>query len=91
VGRESGRVLMLLLVLIVVLAGVIGWWWLNPAKAPGWARERLPWLFVTETVVYRWQDDQGQWHVSDQPPDDHPYEVVRYRSDANVLPPDAGS
>ena len=39
------------------------------------------------TRVYKWQDDAGDWHISDQPPpaaDD--YESLDYREDVNVLP-----
>lgn len=85
---QRGRALAWLLALLLVVGGLLAWWWLNPASAPYWAKERLPWLFVTETTLYRWQDENGHWHVTDQPPADRPYEVVEYRSDANVLPPE---
>lgn len=85
---QRGGALAWLLALLVAAGAVAGWWWLNPASAPAWAKERLPWLFVTETVLYRWQDEAGDWHVSDRPPEDRPYEQVRYRSDANVVPPE---
>lgn len=87
-NRETGRALAALLALILLVGGLLGWWWLNPAQAPQWAREHLSWLFVTETTLYRWQDEAGRWHVTDEPPPDRPYEKIRYRSDANVVPPE---
>ena len=38
------------------------------------------------TTLYKWQDTQGRWQVSDQPPKDRPYETLHYRHDANVVP-----
>jgi hypothetical protein len=36
--------------------------------------------------LYRWRDDQGRIQVTDKPPKGRPYEEVRYRADANVMP-----
>lgn len=42
---------------------------------------------TSQTTVYRWQDAQGQWQVSDQPPKPGiPYETIEYPSDANIIP-----
>lgn len=39
------------------------------------------------TRLYRWQDDRGDWHVTDQvPTDGRPYETLEYRRDTNILP-----
>jgi hypothetical protein len=45
-------------------------------------------VVATSKPVYQWQDERGQWHVTDkQPPEGVPYEVKQYPLDANVLPP----
>ena len=39
------------------------------------------------TRLYKWKDDEGQWHVTDKPPPagtDH--ETLDYRGDVNILP-----
>ena len=40
-----------------------------------------------ETTLYKWRDANGQWQVSDTPPAGGvKYEVLKYRSDVNVIP-----
>lgn len=87
-GAQGGRVLVWLLALVVLAGGVLLYWRQYPASAPGWLRDVAPVLFVKRTTLYRWQDEAGNWHVSDTPPADREYEVVEYRSDANTLPPE---
>lgn len=36
--------------------------------------------------LYKWRDDKGRLHVTDQPPPDRPYETVRYDPKTNVVP-----
>lgn len=45
----------------------------------------------TSSTVYKWQDDQGVWHVTDTPPPAGVrYQEQQYLHDTNVLPkPDA--
>jgi len=39
------------------------------------------------TRVYKWQNTDGQWQISDQlPPDGTEYDVLDYHEDLNVLP-----
>jgi len=42
---------------------------------------------VTKMKAYRWQDQNGQWHLSDKPPTDgiH-YEIVEYHKNTNIIP-----
>lgn len=41
-----------------------------------------------ETTVYKWQDKNGEWHFSNQPPPEgNAADVTVYRSDINVIPP----
>ena len=37
-------------------------------------------------MLYKWRDAKGGLHVTDTPPADRPYEIVRYDPNANVLP-----
>ena len=87
--RQHGRALVWLLVLVLIAAAMLVYWRAYPASAPAWLRDMVPALFVTRTKLYRWQDEAGNWHVSDTPPEGRDYEVVEYRSDANTLPPEA--
>jgi len=42
---------------------------------------------ATQQTLYRWQDQHGEWHVSDTPPAGNiKYEIVRYPTNANVIP-----
>ena len=38
--------------------------------------------------LYKWQDERGQWHITDQAPKGRPYEKVVVNPDTNVLPPE---
>ena len=39
------------------------------------------------TTVYKWQDEHGNWQITDRPPaGDTPYEILEYASDTNVMP-----
>ncbi len=39
------------------------------------------------TRVYKWQNDKGEWQITDQlPPEGTDYETLNYREDLNVLP-----
>lgn len=89
-STQAGRALVWLLVVVLLAGGTLFYWRHNPASAPGWLRDAAPALFVTRTKLYRWQDEAGNWHVSDAPPEGRDYEVVEYRSDANTVPPEGG-
>jgi hypothetical protein len=75
-----------LIVLVVAGAAVLHYY---PEQAePLLAGTPLNGLVATSKPVYQWQDEQGQWHVTDKPPREGiPYEVKQYALDANVLPP----
>jgi len=38
--------------------------------------------------LYKWQDERGQWHITDSAPKDRPYEKVVVNPDTNVMPPE---
>lgn len=77
-------------VLLLAGAGAAALFYLRPGFAP-----RLPeWLEQTAllpqaevTQLFQWQDADGRWHVSDQPPAAGiAYERLEYRHDTNILP-----
>ncbi len=88
---------LLLAVLLAVLIGGGYAWWQNeqrqrlqrmeeldraahPAKSPAHAKEANP-------PLYKWKDDKGQWHITDQPPAAGvPFEKVSVNPDTNVVP-----
>lgn len=77
------------LIAIVVLA-VAGYYVYQDPQLRAWfdrqTQEMLP-EQATHHVIYRWQDAQGQWQVSNTPPPAGvDYETVRYHKDANVIP-----
>lgn len=73
------------IVLVIAGAAVIHYY---PEQAePLLTGTPLKGLVATSKPVYQWQDEQGQWHVTDKPPQEGiPYAVKQYALDANVLP-----
>ena len=60
---------------------------LHPEELPDWAARTKLGRELQATTVYRWQDADGGWHVSDQPPPPGTsFEAERYTRDTNVLP-----
>ncbi len=54
--------------------------WFRESSAP-----QLPDMDENETTVYKWQDDSGKWHFSNQPPPAGVDSSVKtYRSDINI-------
>jgi len=85
--RQFGAVPMWLLIVLGVLSGVLLYWYTSPRETPAWVRDWLPGMPEYSGPLYRWRDDQGRVQVTDKPPQNRPYEVVQYRSNANVVPP----
>jgi hypothetical protein len=73
-----------LLFLVLVLAGG-GIWYFGPDALPGWVTGWLPGGPET-TTLYKWQGEDGNWHIADSPPEGVVYEAVEVRKDVNVLP-----
>jgi len=76
-----------IIVLLVALSGVGAYLYLNPdvwqPLLKGTPLEPAP----TKTQVYKWQDANGQWQITDHPPAGKtPYENLEYTSDANIVP-----
>jgi len=44
-------------------------------------------LIDDSTVVYKWQDKDGSWQITGEPPADGiPYETQKYQHDTNIIP-----
>ena len=86
--RQAGRMLPWVALLILgALGGALFYGYTTPQAVPSWARGWAPNQQPGHTkALYRWRDDQGRMQITDQPPKDRPYEEVRYRADANVMP-----
>ncbi len=77
-----------MLFLILLLALIVGVLLLfYPAKLQEWTRDTPLQPPPSTTTLYKWQDSNGEWVVSDTPPAEGiPYQEMKYRSDVNVLP-----
>ena len=89
--RQAGKAPMWILITLGVLLGLVLYWYTTPQKTPSWAQGWLPGLPEYTGPLYRWRDDQGRTQITDQPPKNRPYETLRYRSDANRMPPLGGA
>ena len=69
---------------VAALASVFGYWYYQPNAVPGWAKDWLPFVQISSTL-YKWQDDQGQWHVGDTAPVGIRYETVEVDHSTNVI------
>ena len=84
--RQAGSMLVWFILVIAVGLGLAVYWYYQPHSAPDWVREPLSRMTQTTAPLYRWQDERGQWQITDRPPQGRPYETVIYRRDANVMP-----
>lgn len=76
------------LVVILIIASVAGGYlYLHPEAWKKWTKGTPLEPAPTVTRVYKWQDANGQWQVSDHlPPPGTKYEVLNYSGDENVVP-----
>jgi hypothetical protein len=59
----------------------------NPLSAPQWLQNAEVLPRPAPTVVYKWRDRSGAWHITDAPPGEGTaYERLEYHRDINVLP-----
>ncbi|MDS4031169.1 MAG: DUF4124 domain-containing protein [Candidatus Contendobacter sp.] len=86
--RQAGRAWPWVVLLVLgAVGGALFYGYTRPQAVPAWARGWLPDPPGQTRPLYRWRDAQGRVQITDQPPKDRPYEEVRYRADANVMPP----
>ena len=87
-GAGRGRALLVLAVVLALLALGIGYAYLyHPEQIRALLGDSPLAPPPSVTRAYKWQDEHGSWHVSDQPPPDGtPYQTITVRSDTNVMP-----
>ena len=74
-----------LALLLLVALGVL--LYKEPERVRHWFRDSGLVETPEVTRVYRWQDAQGRWHITDtRPPAGTPFTVQSYRSDENIVP-----
>lgn len=77
-----------LFIFLAILTGVALYIYLDPSlnRQAGQQIDKLLDSEQTRTL-YRWQNAEGQWQVSDTPPAAGiPYETVQYNRNTNVVP-----
>ena len=75
----------LMLLIGALVFGV--YYYLQPKQAKDLLRDANLISEPEITRVYKWRDENGNWHVADKPPPEGTdYETQDYRSDENVLP-----
>lgn len=73
--------------LALALAAAAAFVYRNPLSAPQWLQKAQVLPKPAPTVVYKWRDRSGAWHITDAPPAEGiSYERLEYHRDANVLP-----
>ena len=74
-----------LLLLVLLGAAALGIYFMNPSQTDGLLTGTPLAPDSALTRVYKWQDGQGQWQVTDLPPPEGiAYELKEYR--AEVIP-----
>ena len=76
-----------IIVLLMALSASGGYLYLNPDVWKPWVKGTPLEPASTKTKLYKWQDDDGQWQITDRPPTgDRSYENLEYSSDTNIVP-----
>jgi hypothetical protein len=80
--------LILLVLIVTALAAGGGYlYFFERELAERWLDTTPLQIAPTVTQVYKWRDRSGNWHITDEaPPAGVEYELLKYRSDENVLP-----
>ena len=76
-------------IISLLVAGIAAY--LYYGNPPTWLKETLKQNIPIKksTSVYKWQDKQGNWQITDTPPAAGvPYETLNYHHDTNILPTD---
>ncbi len=75
------------IILLIAFSGAGAYLYLNPDVWQTWLKDTPLEPAPTKTQVYKWQDANGQWQITDRPPTGKiPYEHLEYTSDANIVP-----
>ncbi len=86
--RRSYRTwIIVLFVVLCAAAGTAYFYYFDRDRATRLLRDTPFAPAPVVTTVYKWQDAQGNWHITDQPPPaGTTYETLEYSSDSNVMP-----
>ncbi len=73
---------------VIVLAGAMAsWvWYQRPQWLPQEWRQANPHSDDYMPTLYRWHDDQGRTQLTDRPPPDRTFEIVRINPEQNRIP-----
>ena len=82
----GGRWGKLLLLVAALAAAGWAWWRYAPETLPVFLRDTAPRSPTANPPLYKWKDASGQWHITDTPPSDRPYETVTVDPGTNVVP-----
>lgn len=79
------RKISFLILLLALFVGIVLLFY--PEKLREWSKDTPFEPPPATTTLYKWQNSEGEWVVSDDPPaGDIPYQEMEYRSDVNVIP-----
>ena len=82
------RFLKYLLVFSIILAVAGGYLFLHPEIWQKWVKGTPLEPAPTVTTTYKWQDANGEWHLTDRQPDSGiKYEILIHNSNTNIVPP----
>ncbi|MBM2830182.1 MAG: hypothetical protein HW411_972 [Gammaproteobacteria bacterium] len=74
-------------IVLAILAALGAYLYLHPDVWQGWVKNTPLAPAPTTTHIYKWQDANGAWQITDTPPATGiKYELLEYRSDTNVMP-----
>lgn len=74
-------------VILGTFGGTVTYYWIHPERLPDWAARTPLGQQLQTTRVYKWQNADGAWHVTDRPPPGGTdYQIQEYNRDDNVLP-----
>jgi len=77
----------LIILLLFALTGAGGYLYLNPDVWQPWVKGTPLEPAPSKTQLYKWQDENGQWQITDRPPEGSTsYEILEYRRDTNIVP-----
>jgi hypothetical protein len=85
--HPAWKVFKTILFVLVILAAAGAYFYLHPEKWNKWVKGTPLAPAPKVTQMYKWRDTNGQWQISDRPPDDgSKYEVMKFHSDTNIVP-----
>ena len=84
---SGGRVIAIILMVVILIAGGAYFYYYERDLAGKLLKDTPLELSPTVTTVYKWQDAEGNWQITDRRPTGGiAYEVLEYNSDTNVMP-----